>query len=209
MLSYWEEHAASLSPVSSLSPEGVLPERLLVDDAGFRDVVSGYDDGVIAPSERIAPLQPDHLAYVIYTSGSTGTPKGTATAHKSIHNRLSWIKDLLQMSSDDAVLQKTGIGFDSAVWEWVVPLMSGSRLVIPESGGHKDPSYMAGVIRYQSVTVLNFVPSMLSLFADELLIESCPSISHIVTSGEALTSLLQQQVFKAVSYTHLTLPTKA
>ena len=35
-----------------------------------------YDDGVIAASERIAPLQPDHLAYVIYTSGSTGTPKG-------------------------------------------------------------------------------------------------------------------------------------
>ena len=74
LLSYWQEHAASLSPVSSLSSVGVLPERLLVDDAGFRDAVSGYDDGVIAASERITPLQPDHLAYVIYTSGSTGTP---------------------------------------------------------------------------------------------------------------------------------------
>ena len=51
LLSYWEEHAAALSPVSSLSPVGVLPERLLVDDAGFRDIVSGYDDGVIAASE--------------------------------------------------------------------------------------------------------------------------------------------------------------
>ena len=148
-------------------------------DAALLQQLEALPDGVIAASERIAPLQPDHLAYLIYTSGSTGTPKGTATAHKSIHNRLSWIKDLLQMSSDDAVLQKTGIGFDSAVWEWVVPLMSGSRLVIPESGGHKDPSYLAGVIREQSVTVLNFVPSMLSIFADELLRESCPSISHL------------------------------
>ena len=107
------------------------------------------------------------------------------------------------MSSDDAVLQKTGIGFDSAVWEWVVPLMSGSRLVVPQPAGHKDPSYMAGVIREQSVTVLNFVPSMLSIFADELLRESCPSISHIVTSGEVLTSLLQQQVFKVLPQTTL------
>ena len=101
LLSYWEEHAAALSPVSS---EGVLPERLLVDDAEFRDIVSGYDDGVIAPSERIAPLQPDHLAYVIYTSGSTGTPKGAANSQLGMINHMFWMQDILQLTEEDRIL---------------------------------------------------------------------------------------------------------
>ena len=117
LLSYWEEHAASLSPVSSLSSEGVLPERLLVDDAGFRDAVSGYDDGVIAPTERITPLQPDHLAYVIYTSGSTGTPKGAANSQLGTINHMFWMQDILQLTEEDRILHKTSLSFDVSVWE--------------------------------------------------------------------------------------------
>ena len=119
LLSYWEEHAASLSPVSSvsqassLSSVGVLPERLLVDDVGFRDVVSGYDDGVIAASERIAPLQPDHLAYVIYTSGSTGTPKGAANSQLGMINHMFWMQDILQLTEEDRILHKTSLSFDA------------------------------------------------------------------------------------------------
>ena len=109
---------------------GVLPERLLVDDAEFRDAVSGYDAGVIAASERITPLQPDHLAYVIYTSGSTGTPKGAANTHAGRVNDLLSMQDILQLTEEDRILHKTSLSFDAAVWEWILPLIVGAQVAV-------------------------------------------------------------------------------
>ena len=186
LLSYWEEHAAALSPVSSLSSVVVLPERLLVDDAGFRDIVSGYDAGVIAPSERITPLQPDHLAYVIYTSGSTGTPKGAANSQLGMINHMFWMQDILQLTEEDRILHKTSLSFDVSVWEWSLPLIEGSCLVIATPDGHRDPVYLNRIIQEQSVSVLNFVPTMLSSFIDAAVPDACLSIRHILASGEAL-----------------------
>ena len=76
--------------------DAVLPPQIDVYDTALLQQLQSLPDGVIDSSERIAPLQPDHLAYLIYTSGSTGRPKGVTTAHQSIHNRLSWIKDLFR-----------------------------------------------------------------------------------------------------------------
>ena len=183
LLSYWDAQVSSV---------GVLPERLLVDDAGFRDVVSGYDDGVIAPSERITPLQPDHLAYVIYTSGSTGTPKGAANSQLGMINHMFWMQDILQLTEEDRILHKTSLSFDVSVWEWSLPLIEGSCLVIATPDGHRDPVYLNRINQEQSVSVLNFVPTMLSSFIDAAVPEACLSIRHILTSGEALGIPLQE-----------------
>ena len=50
--------------------DAVLPPQIDIYDAALLQQLEALPDGVIAPSERIAPLQPDHLAYLIYTSGS-------------------------------------------------------------------------------------------------------------------------------------------
>src|SRR5205823_6574784 len=54
----------------------------------------------------------ENLAYAIYTSGSTGVPKGVPNTHKGIVNRLLWMQDTFQLTSDDRVLQKTPYSFD-------------------------------------------------------------------------------------------------
>ena len=144
----------------------------MVDDAGFRDAVSGYDDGVIAASERLVPLQPDHLAYVIYTSGSTGPPKGAANSQLGMINHMFWMQDILQLTEEDRILHKTSLSFDVSVWEWALPLIEGSCLVIATPDGHRDPVYLNRIIQEQSVSVLNFVPTMLSSFIDCLLYTS-------------------------------------
>ena len=102
----------------------VLPPQIDVYDKGLIKSLQSLPDGVIAASERLAPLQPDHLAYLIYTSGSTGTPKGAGNNHDGITNRLSWMQDALKLTEEDRILQKTAIGFDVSVWEWVLPLLS-------------------------------------------------------------------------------------
>ena len=53
---------------AGLDPQdAVLPPQIDIYDAALLQQLEALPDGVIAPTERIAPLQPDHLEYLIYT----------------------------------------------------------------------------------------------------------------------------------------------
>src|SRR5205085_8004931 len=113
-----------------------------------------------------AGLKPENLAYVIYTSGSTGRPKGAMNAHRGVVNRLLWARDTYAVTSSDRILQKTPFSFDVSVWEFLLPLCSGAQLVVARPGGHLDPEYLAEVLEQEQITMVHFVPSMLSVFLD-------------------------------------------
>jgi amino acid adenylation domain-containing protein/thioester reductase-like protein len=140
-----------------------------------------------------AELAPEHLAYVIYTSGSTGQPKGAMNSHRAVCNRLLWMQEQYRLTPADAVLQKTPIGFDVSVWEFFWPLLAGARLVLARPGGHRDPAYLAGLIRGEGVTVCHFVPSMLRAFLAEPAAAGCAGLLDVVCSGEALPADLVQR----------------
>ena len=133
-------------------------------------------------------LAPNHLAYVIYTSGSTGRPKGVMNEHRGVVNRLLWMQDAYGLGEQDAVLQKTPFSFDVSVWEFFWPLFTGATLVMARPEGHKDPAYLADVIRQHQITTLHFVPSMLQVFLEHAEASECLSLSRVVCSGEALPS---------------------
>ena len=133
---------------------------------------------------------------MIYTSGSTGTPKGAMNTHEGVCNRLLWMQKRYRLTPADAVLQKTPFSFDVSVWEFFWPLLAGARLVLARPGGHRDPAYLAGLIRDEKVTVCHFVPSMLRAFLREPGLEgSCVSLRDVVCSGEALPYELQEAFF--------------
>ncbi|MFD7668846.1 amino acid adenylation domain-containing protein [Streptomyces sp. NPDC059788] len=132
------------------------------------------------------PLTPGHPAYVIYTSGSTGRPKGVVVGHRAIDNRLRWMQGQYGLEPGDRVLQKTPSGFDVSVWEFFWPLRQGATLVVAEAGGHRDPAYLARVIREQAVTTCHFVPSMLQVFLAEPDAANCTGLRRVFCSGEAL-----------------------
>ncbi|MEU4626608.1 amino acid adenylation domain-containing protein [Actinoplanes sp. NPDC023801] len=136
--------------------------------------------------DRIAAPHPDHPAYVIYTSGSTGRPKGVAVSHRGIVNRLLWMQHEYGLGPDDVVLQKTPAGFDVSVWEFFWPLITGARLVVARPEGHRDPAYLAGLIRDEGVTTVHFVPSMLRAFVAEPAAAGCTGLRRVICSGEAL-----------------------
>ena len=131
-------------------------------------------------------LSSANIAYVIYTSGSTGLPKGVAVSHAGILNRLQWMQSEYGLSELDSVLQKTPFSFDVSVWEFLWPLMVGSRLVVLKPEGHKDPRYINEVIDTHRITTLHFVPSMLQSYLDNELLTDCRSLSCVLCSGEAL-----------------------
>lgn len=144
-------------------------------------------------------LTRQHPCYIIYTSGSTGKPKGVVNLHQGLFNRLKWMQDTFQLSTHDAVLQKTPFGFDVSVWELLWPLMTGARMVIAKPEGHKDPRYLAEVIRDEAVTTLHFVPSMLHAYLEEPTAGNVPSLKRVICSGEALPPDVQSRFFRIMN----------
>ncbi|MFJ4714302.1 amino acid adenylation domain-containing protein [Streptomyces sp. NPDC088785] len=136
---------------------------------------------------RPVPPAPDDTAYLIYTSGSTGRPKGVPNTHAAIAHRIQWMQDAYRIGADDAVLQKTPIGFDVSVWEFFWPLTTGARIVLARPGGQKDSGYLRDLVADAGVTVAHFVPAMLTAFLTEDGIERCTSLRRVISSGESLT----------------------
>ncbi|HAT8623699.1 TPA: amino acid adenylation domain-containing protein, partial [Legionella pneumophila] len=139
----------------------------------------------------------------IYTSGSTGQPKGVLSIHQGCVNRLLWMQNYCNMSSSDRILQKTPYTFDVSVWEFFLPLIGGAEIVFAKPDGHKDPLYLAEVIKQYEITILHFVPSMLQGFLDSLESCECPTVHSVITSGEALTASLVSQFKQKLSKTKL------
>ncbi|WP_410571114.1 amino acid adenylation domain-containing protein [Amycolatopsis sp. cmx-4-61] len=155
-----------------------VPGALLLDDPA---TLAGVPD---APLDVV--LRPENPAYVIYTSGSTGRPKGVVVPHAGIVNRLLWMQREYGLTGDDRVLQKTPSSFDVSVWEFLWPLLTGATEVLARPDGHKDPAYLARLIRDRAVTTVHFVPSMLQVFLQEPAAGECTSLRRVLCSGEAL-----------------------
>ncbi|MFJ6462467.1 amino acid adenylation domain-containing protein [Streptomyces sp. NPDC091387] len=157
-------------------------------------LVDRHDPGTMDVADvPVRAAGPDHPAYLIYTSGSTGRPKGVAVTHRAVVNRLAWMQGEYGLGADDRVLQKTPAAFDVSVWEFFWPLVEGATVVLARPGGHRDPGYLAGLIRARRITMLHFVPSMLAAFTQAL--ESATdhpdwaaSLRRVFCSGEALTA---------------------
>jgi amino acid adenylation domain-containing protein/FkbM family methyltransferase len=143
--------------------------------------VTSEQDG--DPAQSVLPEQ---LAYVIYTSGSTGKPKGVMVSHQAICNRLLWMQRTFPLSEKDTLLQKTVFTFDASIWELFVPLFVGARLVLARPGGQQDSGYLVEAVLEHEVTVLQLVPSMLTVLLGEPRLAECRSLRRLFCGGEAL-----------------------
>src|SRR5262249_32175921 len=143
----------------------------------------------ISTCSKIAPVtatHPDDLAYVIYTSGSTGRPKAVMVPHRGLVSRITWMLRQFALGGDERLLQKTPLSFDASSWEFFVPLANGSRLVMAEPGLHGDSLYLARIVAEQEITVLQVVPSMLSVLLEEPEFAGCCSLKYLFCGAEAL-----------------------
>ncbi|QHE89012.1 amino acid adenylation domain-containing protein [Hydrogenophaga sp. BPS33] len=138
-------------------------------------------------------LRPHDAAYVIYTSGSTGEPKGVVVEHRAIVNRLEWMRQHYGFDASDRILQKTPATFDVSVWEFFLPLITGCTLVIAPPEAHRDPVWLARLIRQRAVGTCHFVPSMLAAFLGASGARGL-RMRRIFCSGEELSAPLRDQL---------------
>ena len=174
-------------------------QRLLESLPAFSGRVLCIDGAPAERNEEARRASPDNLAYVIYTSGSTGRPKGVMVSHRAILNRLLWMQRTFPLGPDDILLQKTPYSFDASIWEIFLPLLTGVRLVLAIPGGQRDNAYLKQAIAQNQVTVLQLVPSHLSVFLQqEGVPAACRSLRRVFCGGEALPWELAQRCLRSL-----------
>ncbi|NTW04036.1 MAG: AMP-binding protein, partial [Oscillochloris sp.] len=164
-------------------------------------------DTVLSPYTQVIELDPrswreeeappqvsltsTHLAYVVFTSGSTGTPKGVMIEHLGLVNHLQAMIRALGLRSEDKIAQTAPQSADISVWQNLVTLLVGGSVVVVSNEEVRDPRMLLQRIIDEEVTILQLIPSMISLLLDELVSQGVQPqalrrLRWIIPTGEAL-----------------------
>lgn len=163
--------------VDNLSQAGV---RLLQVDRLLNEPNIAAPAPAVPHARAVTPYDP---AYVIFTSGSTGQPKGVVVSHAAICNHMLWMRRDFPLQPEDRVLQRTPGTFDASVWEFYAPLMQGACLVLAPND---HVANIASFIADRQITVMQVVPSLLSLLLDEPAFRQASSVRQLFCGGEEL-----------------------
>lgn len=146
------------------------------------------------PHAPIAPVkrEPGDAAYIIFTSGSTGTPKAVVNTHAGITNRLAWMAEKYDLTSDDILLHKTPSSFDVSIWEYLYPLTYGMGAWVLDPEEHKDPQAVQAALHSSRASLCHFVPSALQGYLSAHDPQLPVYLRNVMVSGEALPASLAQ-----------------
>ncbi|MDF2926511.1 MAG: amino acid adenylation domain protein [Paenibacillaceae bacterium] len=163
------------------------PALLRVD----RDMSSCSQEPVSLPAE------PDDLAYVIYTSGSTGKPKGALIAHKGIINLAMAIREDLELTDQDILLQYSTFSFDASVYDIFGSLLNGCRLHLLGSEQRLSIDSFTETVEITGATRISILPTVFfNQLAAYVSAGDAPKYSRIkslVVGGEALSGEIVRQ----------------
>ena len=144
---------------------------------------------------------PEDLAYVIYTSGSTGLPKGVMLKHKNVTNLAAASNISIDFLKDDCkyknMVSVTTISFDIFVFETLICLQKGLKIVIANEDEQRIPALLDKVIVKNDVQLIQTTPSIMQIFLDN--IQDMPHLSnlqYVNLIGEPLSLRLRDSLLK-------------
>jgi amino acid adenylation domain-containing protein len=179
------QHAGARIVISQSSLLHLLPP------CDLRVICVDANADAISKSGDCNPSHPDasNLAYTLYTSGSTGRPKGVAIEHRSVTALSKWAGQYFEAEKLDGILGATSLCFDLSVFELLVPLSLGGKVVIAENS-----LTLADLLGRSEVTLVNTVPSVMTeLIRSSTLPESVRTVN---LAGEQLPKELVEELYR-------------
>lgn len=134
-------------------------------------------------------------ACIIYTSGSTGFPKGVIITRGGIVNyvytKIVACKGRKRiLTENDVFCQSASVGFVLAVWQLLMPLTLGAKVMLYSDKIVKNPIYFFRKIDEDKVTLIQIVPSFLLLYMDSIKnikkYNKMASLKEIQLAGETI-----------------------
>ncbi len=122
-------------------------------------------------------------AYLIYTSGSTGTPKGIVISGRNICHYLRAANEVYGVQESDVVFQGASVAFDLSMEEIWLPYLVGATLFVASAEMMGEADKLPGLLEAHRVTVLDTVPTLLSLLPRDV-----ASLRLIILGGEACSA---------------------
>jgi amino acid adenylation domain-containing protein len=144
------------------------------------------------PANKISP---DDTAYIIYTSGSTGTPKGVLLHHKGLLNHLDSMIEELHLNEHSKIVQNASVTFDISVWQLLNALLVGGTTLIYGRELINEPKRFIAKIREDNASILQVVPSYLSILLDEQNARDFDVLEFLLVTGEAVSQDILKRWF--------------
>jgi len=147
--------------------------------------------------------EPDDLSYIIYTSGSTGMPKGVMLTHKALSNLTNYCNRYVKYLKDNkyrAIVSVTTVSFDIFIFETLISLQKGLKLVIANEEEQTIPRLLSTLIEKNNVEIIQTTPSRMQLLVNN--IKDIPNLSKlkfITLAGEQLPISLVNDLKKIAS----------
>jgi len=146
-------------------------------------------------------VNPDSPSYMIYTSGSTGTPKGVVLKHKALVNLATYLNNSVEFLKDEysniAMASITTISFDIFIFETLICLQRGLKIIIANEAEQNTPNLLDELITRNDVKAIQMTPSRMYIFINNKnLMPHLNNLKYIVLAGEALPKDLLDRILQ-------------
>ncbi|MEU3424888.1 amino acid adenylation domain-containing protein [Streptomyces gardneri] len=152
--------------------------HLLLDDPATAEALAAQAD-----TDPDVPVALDQAAYVIYTSGSTGRPKGVVVPHDGVGSLIATATDRIGITPDSRVVQFASVGFDVTVWDLVMSLCVGGRIILVPAERRVAGPALTDYIAHHRATHMILPPSLVSALPQEC---ELPAGAVLVVGTEAV-----------------------
>jgi len=181
----------------------VLTQKHLKDNIDFSNIILvDLKNSELYNMESKNPKninQPEDLSYIIFTSGSTGTPKGVMLKHKSLSNLANYCNnyiDYLKNSSYKTIVSITTVSFDIFIFETLISLQKGLKLVIANENEQTSPDLLNKLIQKHNIQIIQSTPSRMQLLINNIdKIPAIKNLEYITLAGEQLPLSLVNKIY--------------
>ena len=112
-----------------------------------------------AQADAPVPVPASAAAYTIFTSGSTGRPKGVTIPRSAVSALLRAFAEVLDLGASDRFVAVTTLSFDISVLELLLPLVTGSELIVADEESAADALALRDVLHAERATAMQATPA--------------------------------------------------